>query len=86
VRPANHSAARKFAEKAPSKIETRMLAHRMKNQVIVVDCGHLGRRLVEHPRQTARPYMLIDKDATVVDDLIRAGEPVVVDDAKRRSR
>jgi TrkA-N domain len=83
LRPANHSAARKFADKASSKIETSMLAHRMKKQVIVVGCGHLGRRLVEHLRQTARPYVLIDKDATVVDDLIRAWEPVVVDDAKR---
>lgn len=64
---------------------SRMLAREMKNHVIVVGCGHLGGRLVEHLRQTAVPYVLIEKDAIAVDDLIRAGEPVIVDDAKQAS-
>lgn len=62
-----------------------MLAREMRNHVIIVGCGHLGGRLVEHLRQTRMPYALIEKDPTVVDDLIRAGEPVVVDDAKQES-
>ena len=63
----------------------RMLASEMKDHVIVVGHSHLGARLVAHLRQSARPYVLIDKDPAVVDDLIRAGEPVVVDDAKQES-
>ena len=64
---------------------SRMLAREMKNHVIVVGCGHLGGRLVEHLRQSRLPYVLIEKDSLAVDDLIRAGEPVVVDDAKQES-
>jgi hypothetical protein len=64
---------------------SRMLASEMRNHVIVVGHGHLGGYLVEHLRQSGRPYVLIEKDATVVDDLIRAGEPVIVDNAKQLS-
>ena len=63
----------------------RMLAREMRNHVIVVGHGHLGSRLVEHLRRAALPYVLIEKDPTVVDHLIRAGDPVVVDDAKQES-
>jgi Trk K+ transport system NAD-binding subunit len=57
----------------------------MKDHVIVVGHGHLGGHLVDHLRQSARPYVLIERDSTVVDDLVRAGEPVVVDDARQES-
>jgi hypothetical protein len=63
----------------------RMLASEMKDHVIVVGHSHLGARLVAHLRQTAHAYVLIDKDPAAVDDLVRAGEPVVVDDAKQES-
>src|SRR5216684_378785 len=63
----------------------RMLASEMKDHVIVVGRGHLGSHLVDHLRQTARPYVLVEKDSMAVDDLIRAGEPVIVDDAKQES-
>ena len=62
-----------------------MLAREMKNHVIIIGCGHLGGRLVEHLRQSKLPYVLIEKDSMVVDDLIRAGEPVIIDDAKQES-
>ena len=63
----------------------RMLASEMKDHVIVVGHSHLGSRVVAHLRQSARAYVLIDKDPAAVDDLVRAGEPVVVDDAKQES-
>src|SRR6266852_9141582 len=63
----------------------RMLASEMKDHVIVVGRGHLGGHLVDHLRESARAYVLIDKDPAAVDDLVRAGEPVVVDDAKQES-
>src|SRR6266481_2434168 len=63
----------------------RMLASEMKDHVIVVGHGHLGGHLVDHLRQTARAYVLIEKDSMAVDDLVRSGEPVIVDDAKQES-
>ncbi len=63
----------------------RMLASEMKDHVIIIGRGHLGRHLVDHLRETARPYVLVEKDSMAVDDLIRAGEPVIVDDAKEES-
>ena len=62
-----------------------MLASEMKDHVIVVGHSHLGARLVAHLRKSARAYVLIDKDPAAVDNLVRAGEPVVVDDAKQES-
>ena len=64
---------------------SRMLAREMKNHIIIVGHGNLGGRLVDHLRQSAVPYVLIEKDITVVDHLIRAGDPIVVDDAKQES-
>ena len=64
---------------------SRMLAREMRNHIIIVGHGHLGGRLVEHVRQSRLPYVLIEKDSTVVDHLLRAGDPVVVDDAKQES-
>jgi len=63
----------------------RMLAREMKDHVIIVGHGHLGAHLVDHFRCHSHPYVLIDKDPTVVDHLVRAGEPVIVDNAKEES-
>jgi hypothetical protein len=63
----------------------RMLAREMQNHAIIVGYTHLGVRIVEHLRRTKQPYVLIDKDAAAVDDLIRDGEPIIVDDAKQES-
>lgn len=64
---------------------SRMLAREMRNHIIIVGHGHLGGRLVEHMRQSRLSYVLIEKDSTVVDHLLRAGDPVIVDDAKQES-
>ena len=63
----------------------RMLASEMRDHVIVVGHSHLGARIVAHLRSASRPYVLIDRDPSAVDDLIRAGEPVIVDNAKQES-
>lgn len=62
-----------------------MLAGELRNHVIVVGYTHLGARIVEHPREAGLPYVLVDRDPAVVDDLVRDGEPVVVDNAKQDS-
>jgi hypothetical protein len=63
----------------------RMLAKEMQNHVVIVGYTHLGIRIVEHLRRAKQPYVLIDRDAAAVDDLIRDGEPIIVDDAKQES-
>lgn len=63
----------------------RMLAREMRDHAIVVGYSHLGARIVEQFRAEKRPYVLIDREPTVVDDLVRAGEPVIVDNAKEDS-
>jgi voltage-gated potassium channel len=63
----------------------RMLAGELRNHVIVVGYTHLGARIVEHLRDVRLPYVLVDRDAAVVDDLVRIGEPVIVDNAKQES-
>jgi len=63
----------------------RMLAKEMKDHAIVIGYTHLGQRIVDYLRQAKHPYVLIDRDATAVDDLVRAGEPVIVDNAREAS-
>jgi voltage-gated potassium channel len=63
----------------------RMLAGELRNHVIVVGYTHLGARIVEHLREARLPYVLVDRDPAVVDDLVRIGEPVIVDNAKQDS-
>ena len=63
----------------------RMLAGELRNHVIVVGYTHLGARIVEHLRCGKVPYVLVDQDPAAVDDLVRLGEPVVVDNAKQDS-
>lgn len=63
----------------------RMLAKEMKEHVIVIGYTHLGARIVEHLHANKQPYVLIEKDPEVVDDLVKAGEPVIVDDAREES-
>src|SRR6202049_5055896 len=63
----------------------RMLAKEMQNHAITIAHTPLGVRIVEHLRRSQQPYVLIDKDAAAVDDLIRDGEPIIVDDAKQES-
>lgn len=63
----------------------RMLASEMKNHTIIVGYTHLGARLIEHLRRNQQAYVLIEKDAAAVEELVRAGEPVIVDNAREAS-
>lgn len=60
----------------------RMLAQEMNHHAIVIGYSHLGTLIVEHFLREKRPYVLIEKDSTLVDELMRAGEPVIVDNAR----
>jgi hypothetical protein len=61
---------------------SRMLSEQVRNHTIVVGYTHLGARLVEDLESRGDAFVLIEKDVTTVDHLVRAGKPVVVDNAK----
>ncbi|HEX2568704.1 MAG TPA: NAD(P)-binding protein [Polyangia bacterium] len=60
----------------------RMLSREMRDHTIIVGYTHLGARIVAHLREAGRPFVLIDKDATAVDHLVRQEAPVIVDNAR----
>jgi hypothetical protein len=60
----------------------RMMAKEMQNHIIVIGYTHLGERLVNYFRQNKIPYCLIEKDKEKIDEILREGEPIVVDNAK----
>lgn len=61
---------------------SRAMAGIVKDHTIIVGYSSLGQHLVEHCIKHNLPYVLIDKEKELVDDLLRQGEPVVVDDAR----
>jgi D-arabinose 1-dehydrogenase-like Zn-dependent alcohol dehydrogenase len=69
-------------EKYNPERSCRMLARELQDHIVVIGYSHLGRRLVNYFRQKQIPYCVIEKDSDKLDDLLRAGEPVVVDDAR----
>ncbi len=59
-----------------------MIASQMRNHIVVIGYTHLGERLVTYFREKKVSYCLIEKDKEKVDELLRLGEPVIVDDAR----
>jgi CPA2 family monovalent cation:H+ antiporter-2 len=59
-----------------------MIAKEMKGHIVVIGYSHLGQRLVSYFIEKKIPYCLIEKDKERIDELLRQGEAVVVDDAK----
>lgn len=70
-----------FAKYIPER-SCRMIASQMRNHTVVIGYTHLGERLVTYFREKKVPYCLIEKDKEKVDELLRLGEPVIVDDAR----
>lgn len=62
----------------------RTMAGLLKDHTIVVGYTHLGERIVQHCIEKGTPYALLEKNKELVDDLLRRGEPVIVDDARSR--
>ncbi|MBI4423289.1 MAG: NAD-binding protein [Elusimicrobia bacterium] len=62
----------------------RHMARLVADHTIIIGYTHLGARLVEHCIKNRLPYVLIEKNRELVDDLVRQGEPVLVDDAKTK--
>ena len=64
------------------KERCRLMAGQVKDHTIVIGYSHLGRRIVQHCIDRKLPYTLIERNSAAVDDLLRLGEPVIVDDAR----
>jgi hypothetical protein len=60
----------------------RMLAKEMNGHAVVIGYTHFGKRLIEHLRRNNRPYVLIEKNALAVEELVRDGEPVLIANAQ----
>lgn len=61
----------------------RMFAKELRDHIVVIGHSHLGRRLVAHFREHGISYCIIEKDPAKVDDLLREGEPVIIDDGRQ---
>lgn len=59
-----------------------MFAKELRDHIVIVGYSHLGQRLVAHFRKTGVAYCVIEKNAEKMDDLLREGEPIIVDDAR----
>ncbi len=66
-------------EKYRPEIGCRLMAKEMKNHVVVLGYTELGRRLVATFREKKVPYALVEPNAALIDELLREGEPVIVD-------
>lgn len=66
-------------EKYRPEIGCRLMAKEMKNHVVVLGYTELGHRLVATFREKKIPFVLVEPNAALVDDLLRDGEPVIVD-------
>lgn len=69
-------------EKYNPERSCRMISKEMENHIIVIGYTHLGERLVDHFIKNNMSYCLIEKDKEKVDELLRKGEPIIIDDAK----
>jgi Trk K+ transport system NAD-binding subunit len=62
-------------------VETcRILARAQTNHTVVIGFYHLGERIVDYLIENKKAFALIEKDGTVVEDLIKMGQPVVIGD------
>jgi hypothetical protein len=69
-------------EKYNPERSCRMLAKEMRDHIIIIGHSHLGRRLALSFKEHSIPFCVIEKDADQVDELLRAGDAVIVDDAR----
>ncbi len=66
-------------EKYRPEIGCRLMAKEMKNHVVVLGYSELGRRIIQTFRENHVPFVLVEPNAAIVDDMLREGEPVIVD-------
>lgn len=66
-------------EKYRPEIGCRLMAKEMKNHVVVLGYSELGRRIIQTFRENHVPFVLVEPNAALIDEMLREGEPVIVD-------
>ncbi|MFX1305026.1 MAG: NAD-binding protein [Promethearchaeota archaeon] len=66
-------------------ITSRILAKHKRNHIVIIGYQHLSERIIEHCIENKEPFCLIEDDDELVEDLINAGQPVVIGDATETS-
>lgn len=67
-------------EKANPTMMCREIAKDIKRPYIVVHHGHVGSRITDFLREHKKKYIVIEEEEELVDGLLEAGEPVIVED------
>ncbi|MEE9378297.1 MAG: NAD(P)-binding protein [Candidatus Lokiarchaeia archaeon] len=68
-------------EKYNPIITSRILASHKKNHTVIIGYHHLSKRIIESCVECKNPFCLIEDSEELVEDLINAGQPIVVGDA-----
>ncbi|MFW9999708.1 MAG: NAD-binding protein [Candidatus Hermodarchaeota archaeon] len=68
-------------EKYNPLITSRILASHKKNHTVIIGYHHLSKRIIELCIENKKPFCLIEDNEEAVEDLINAGQPIVVGDA-----
>jgi hypothetical protein len=58
----------------------RKIAKRQSNHSVVLGYNHLGERIVEFLREHKKPYVLVEQEKELIDELIGLEQPVVIGD------
>lgn len=62
-------------------ITSQILAKHQRNHTVIIGYPHLGERIIEYLEMKGKPFVLIEKDETKVDNLINSSAPVVIGEA-----
>ncbi len=69
----------KSFEKRDTKITSRLIAKDIKqNHIVIIHHGHIGSRITDFFREHNQTYVIIEKNKSLVTDLLEDGEPVIV--------
>ena len=72
-------------EKYNPIITSKILSTHQSNHTVIIGFQHLSERIIEHCIENKDPFVIIEDDEELVEDLISSGHPVVVGDATENS-
>jgi hypothetical protein len=68
-------------EKFNPVITSRILASHKRNHAVIIGYHHLSERIIDHCVENKKSFCLIEDNEESVEDLINAGQPIVIGDA-----
>jgi len=72
-------------EKYNPIITCKILSKHQKNHTVIIGYQHLAERIVEHCIENKHPFVIIEDDEELVEDLVSSGHPIVIGDATQTS-